>query len=1076
MYLGEHCERAQLSKEQILGGDLQRLPPLHYTNGLVLEIFNEIDKTQEARCGILYALAPDDYMLRNVNTNSLIKCIKRLNGKSRKVKKHTAAYESHYFGVFALSQSRPTVNDGDINEQLADHNSVDVASNDIEPLPMEESVDRNLVEVASTSNHQPLPMEDSVDHILGDVASTSNSNPPLPMDESVDVVRNAGNNKRSYRRPKSLRNAEKTKRSYCRPKKCDCEKNLNLATYQIGKKQGYLARLDQRIRKRKQEFGHYSTRNIHKRAKRSQVISEKLKDSEQKLTQHMSELKIKQSLETDLNVQIGEMQAIITELRNSMAEIEGRNRQLDEELKAQRLKNKQKTKKLGRLKKKLESHKDCVAQTEFDDIKKKLSESNNAAKYWENEADKLRDGFSVDLWQDNRYSIETRMLITELTGLEIAQSKISPVIEAVARNLFGVVKFPRLPDAKTVRNINDEGHYLAMKYIAWKVKESNQISIITDGTTKQKRKLLNTALYLSEGGAQTLSFEEVANETSETIAESVKNKLAELAIIDGSENYLPDILEKMTIYMSDRAANEKKKNRLLDEWSGKELTELGRDAKKVHHFFCMAHVLLGFHRNVVVEVNALQKVWEKDHGKFGRDKMSYPWRWESVILRVPRVASDIFGPVGDYLGMRDVWLQHCSQLGIKSKIGPYKDNRFNAMFETSAQLLHHLKDFNYLLQYKNSNLKLKSITEDLQDPTVITLVQAMAIIFIQISGPYWNAMESSTVPYVNLGPVIIQPLLSFIIDCETDPLPLYDQGPACLAPYKDSKSELFHPLLEPIFPENSELLDQCLQAACRGIAKTIKMQLPYFLEGGLYYEMADEETIRSTKYQPKTNIACEHHFGHLDSSQRRRPNCSMHHHTTIQLLKRNRLHIKKWYNNKSREEQKALWEEAKAKGKELHDKHSVEEKKQLQKLYDNQTNPKNKEKGAKKALKDSDMDLDDLDNSPIDSELVKLLPSDDLLAQISASQWIAVAWSDDWYPGVVKEVLPTNQLKVDFSYRTCVPKRFKSPNGHDMQNVDTKFVLWVGCIPIPVSGGRSWEFEQYDAIVHIFNLFKEVHF
>ena len=76
---------------------------------------------------------------------------------------------------------------------------------------------------------------------------------------------------------------------------------------------------------------------------------------------------------------------------------------------------------------------------------------------------------------------------------------------------------------------------------------------------------------------------------------NVKNQLDELiccALDD--ELTLPDIVGKLTYTMSDRAANEKKADRLLGEWK----TEVVGDqqARVVHKFYCMVHALLGFHR------------------------------------------------------------------------------------------------------------------------------------------------------------------------------------------------------------------------------------------------------------------------------------------------------------------------------------------------------------------------------------------------------------------------------------------------------------------------------------------------
>ena len=106
----------------------------------------------------------------------------------------------------------------------------------------------------------------------------------------------------------------------------------------------------------------------------------------------------------------------------------------------------------------------------------------------------------------------------------------------------------------------------------------------------------------------------------------------------------------------------------------------------------MAHVLLGFHAYGTKEISALQKAFEKDKLYFGRDKEPAYIRFsnETACLRVPRIASELCGPVGDEKnGMRDKWLAFCEANHLKSTFEAYKDNRFNCMFSASMQTLHH---------------------------------------------------------------------------------------------------------------------------------------------------------------------------------------------------------------------------------------------------------------------------------------------------------------------------------------------------------------------------------------------------
>ena len=108
----------------------------------------------------------------------------------------------------------------------------------------------------------------------------------------------------------------------------------------------------------------------------------------------------------------------------------------------------------------------------------------------------------------------------------------------------------------------------------------------------------------------------------------------------------------------------------------------------------MAHVLLAYHRYAVLALKDQQTEIEST-GKFGRDALPLFrwWKAEIAVERACRTISDVFGPVGEHYGVRDRWEAHCAANAIKSIVGNYKDNRFNGIFETSAQIVHHRQEF-----------------------------------------------------------------------------------------------------------------------------------------------------------------------------------------------------------------------------------------------------------------------------------------------------------------------------------------------------------------------------------------------
>lgn len=106
----------------------------------------------------------------------------------------------------------------------------------------------------------------------------------------------------------------------------------------------------------------------------------------------------------------------------------------------------------------------------------------------------------------------------------------------------------------------------------------------------------------------------------------------------------------------------------------------------------MAHVLLGFHKYVADDLKKFEKEFIASEGPVGRDKLPFFKFWskkQSILERISYTASDIFGPAGDHLGLRDWWDAYCASKGIKSLIGNYRDNRFNSLFQTSAEVFLH---------------------------------------------------------------------------------------------------------------------------------------------------------------------------------------------------------------------------------------------------------------------------------------------------------------------------------------------------------------------------------------------------
>ena len=348
--------------------------------------------------------------------------------------------------------------------------------------------------------------------------------------------------------------------------------------------------------------------------------------------------------------------------------------------------------------------------------------------------------------EDGIFTEATRECVASLVALEVPTQNVGKVMKTVLA--AAEVKTTAPPSRQAVVHIVDEAAFILSKCFAEKLEGASSWGLHKDGTSRQKRKILTSTLSLANGEEIPLGFKTVARETGERIQQSFREDLQELSAVKsftlddgrptgetGDSNFTKTVLSSMTTVMSDRAANEKKANQLLKTWRDQVLSETSDEAEisTIHSFYCMAHVLLGFHSYTEKNFRALHQEYsnngivlgrEVSSGAFARFKREYPAK------RLVRLVSNSCGPVGDEKsGVREKWLAYCRHSGIKSLLQSYRDNRFNALFETAAQVHLHKQDlltFFGLLDEKN--LMLQSVYQDLSDPRIRSMVHAIAVV------------------------------------------------------------------------------------------------------------------------------------------------------------------------------------------------------------------------------------------------------------------------------------------------------------------------------------------------------------
>ena len=724
-------------------------------------------------------------------------------------------------------------------------------------------------------------------------------------------------------------------------------KKLHLMQYQFWRKEKQILGLDAKLLKLKEELdaktkdkSMYSIRNVKRRDQRNAEIKASLRSEKNRLAALVQE---REKENVVLKSEIEILREENSRLARKVLRQTGRIRRSAKEKK--RALNRANYHKKRRLVEKRQNGKEKAELNSEDD-------------FW----------IEVDLkTSDGEFSEEARFCVLELTGLEVGTGNIGKVMETVG-DMCGL-KFKSLPKRTACQNIIDEGQILAKSFINQKVlKRCSSFGVHKDGTTRRKVKILDTSVQTEEGETFCLGWSSVASETGRAIADDTIEKLGE--VLDDSVDSVDmrKLLQKLEYYMNDRAANEKKSCDLLDEWREEMLAGENIPQKAVKHLHCAAHVLLGFHTYVLSSLSKLEII--------PRNELKHP------IATLLRDASDVFAPVGDYRGLRQQWEGLCIERGIKSIIKLYKDNRFNGLFEIAAQVYHHHQEFIYLLESNPAkNNKQAKVYQGLKDPILLLLIQCLGLFFQKVTGPFWTMVISKTT-HKTFRSTLLE-VKNDLQKCQENPSFFFK--PECF-------SEIMKfPITSPTAVKNLPKKMGCpnmriiIGAISEGILNTLKAQLKDVLEA------TDAQNVKA----PLTNLSSERHFGHLDSSQRRRPHCSLHHHSSVILLKQTRKRLREWFYELPNEEKERMWKRAKRQGKEMRHKHQERDRAAVMQSLKLRTK-RVRNNG------EEDEDEDDSGMAYVDGALKE-------------EQMIAVACEDTWYPGKPISLLLTLNGKSDWT-------------------------------------------------------------
>lgn len=94
---------------------------------------------------------------------------------------------------------------------------------------------------------------------------------------------------------------------------------------------------------------------------------------------------------------------------------------------------------------------------------------------------------------------------------------------------------------------------------------------------------------------------------------------------------------------------------------------------------------------------------------------------------------------------------------------------------------------------------------------------------------------------------------------------------------------------------------------------------------------------------------------------------------------------------------------------------------------------------------------------------------------IAVNEYVAVAYQDMWYPGVVDRITE-DCLIVNFMTETRNPGFYTWPTRKDVQRVRKEFVIKRGFVPHCRNSGRLWFIDDFKQISTTFERYRKMYF
>ena len=635
--------------------------------------------------------------------------------------------------------------------------------------------------------------------------------------------------------------------------------------------------LAQKKRELKQVLGHYKPSNVDRRDAAQKIRKRELHDENiqlsRKVQQLQTELQSKQIMLDESNLSVHKLQRSRRRFKNISKKLQTTETIVD---------------KISTIKR-LQIEKSELRQ-EFDMVVNELEEKqvHNALTLFVGEG--MHKGYTDEVH-------ECFMDISQYVSAKNISKVVTSVLSILGK--FDVTEndFPKSTFCKLVRQ---EANIVSSRQVGEELLKTTYATQHSDGTSRNGQKVVDFEMTMESGATRTIGLVDVAGGDAETQLDALKFTLSKLSDLlddddttDSKTEIFNKLISKIKNTMGDQAAAEKAFNHKLEQFRAEILPEIVENWKslsdfeqsqmrRVNHFYCNLHALIGFADYSDGALKSLEQKWRDIYGKLGVETLrefqnkagEYSWSHsDSAVQRLIRTTCSAMCPGGDQKsGCAGHFLTYRREILNEDhlEIRVFRANRFNILFESAAGLYYHrtqIKDMFLNGYVKASNKLLRAVLADIQSVPLLAGVRALGILHRQFTDQFWRIMESPDIHIIDLGRYI-KTAYDALGKWKDDASPLLekDMSPIFVKPdgdVKPKKDHVFDSLYAEAGDEMNMLTKQALEACCARMFVVMERRYSDYLEGK-YSGDVSEEVYNETRKTLKTNKVGENDLGFWD--------------------------------------------------------------------------------------------------------------------------------------------------------------------------------------------------------------------